>query len=109
MKEEVLNILLNPPRDRLRLTIKDHTDEFADKLKEDFPEKIIEYYWQKFYSDIIHGGDRKTYNEAAGYLSKVKYIYTGILNDETAWNKRFSDLKTEFKKRPAFLDEVKKL
>lgn len=109
MKEEVLNIILNPPHDRLRLTIKDHTDEFADKLKEDFPEKIIEYYWQKVYGNIIHGGDRKTYHDAAEYLGNVKYIYTRILKDETAWNKRFSDLKTEFKNRSAFRDEVKNL
>ncbi len=35
-------------------------------------------------------------------------IFSG-LKDESRWKKRFSDLKTEFKNRPAFLDEVRKL
>lgn len=109
MREEVLNTILNPPQDLLRFTIKGHSDEFADKLKEDFPEKIIEYYWKKFYGHIIGGADRKTYREAAAYLGKVKYIYTVILKDESAWNKRFFDLKEEFKKRSALLDELKNL
>jgi len=29
-----------------------------------------------------------------------------MLKDESMWEKRFSELKVEFKNRPAFLDEV---
>ena len=108
MKKEVLDTILNPPKNQWGFKITKDFDEFADKLKEDFPEKIIEYYWQKAYGNIPRG-DRKTYYAAARYPSKVRYIYTGILKDESAWNKRFSDLKAEFKKRPAFLNEVKNL
>jgi hypothetical protein len=39
----------------------------------------------------------------------VKRIHINLLKDESRWEKRFSDLKTEFKNRPAFLDEVRKL
>ncbi|HJH26142.1 MAG TPA: hypothetical protein C5S37_05045 [Methanophagales archaeon] len=83
-------------------------DEFAAKLEEDFPEGIIEYYWQNAYRNIP-GGNRGTYRIAAGYLAKVKRIYINLLKDESRWKKRFFDLKAEFKNRPAFLDEVRKL
>ena len=88
--------------------MKNDFDEFAAKLEEDFPEKIIEYYWQSTYRNIP-GGNRGTYRIAAGYLAKVKRIYVNLLKDESGWKKRFSELKVEFKNRPAFLDEVRKL
>lgn len=106
MKETVLHTILNPPEDRW--IMKNEFDEFADKLEEDFPERIIEYNWQRAYSNIP-GGNRNTYWAAATYLAKVKHIYINVLKDESKWKKRFSDLKTEFNNRPAFLDEVKKL
>ena len=34
-------------------------------------------------------------------------LYIDILNEKSVWEQRFSDLKAEFKKRPAFLDEVR--
>ncbi|RCV64592.1 hypothetical protein C5S53_08035 [Methanophagales archaeon] len=106
MKEAVLHTILNPPE--YQWGMENTFDEFAAKLEEDFPEKIIEYYWQNAYMNIPRG-NRKTYRIAAGYLAKVKHIYINLLKDESSWKKRFSDLKTEFKKRPAFLDEVREL
>lgn len=106
MKETVLRTILNPPKNRW-YAIEDF-DEFAEKLKEDFPEKIIEYYWQKARSNIP-GGNRKTYQVAAEYLAKAKHIYNELLKAENRWKQRFSELKTEFKNRPAFLQEVEKL
>ncbi|MCD4767198.1 MAG: hypothetical protein K8R34_11870, partial [Methanosarcinales archaeon] len=49
MKETVIETILNKgsPRGRLGLLNDDGFDEFADKLEYDFPEKVIEYYWQK--------------------------------------------------------------
>ncbi len=105
MKETVLQTILNPPKNRWYAI---NFDEFAEKLKEDFPEKIIEYYWQKARSNIP-GGNRKTYQVAAKYLAKAKHVYTELLKDETRWKQLFSELKTEFKNRPAFLQEVEKL
>jgi hypothetical protein len=106
MKEAVLHTILNPPG--MQWGMRNDFDEFAAKLEEDFPERIIEYYWQSAYRNIP-GGNRKTYRIAAGYLAKVKHIYINLLKDESRWKKRFSGLKAEFKKRPAFLDEVRKL
>ncbi|RJS77638.1 hypothetical protein CW713_10055 [Methanophagales archaeon] len=106
MKETVLHTILKPPENQW--IMKNDFDEFADKLEADFPEKIIEYYWQSAYRNIP-GGNRNTYRIASGYLAKVKHIYINLLKDESRWKKRFSDLKAEFKNRPAFLDEVRKL
>jgi hypothetical protein len=106
MKEAILHTILNPPENQW--IMKNKFDEFAAKLEEDFPEEIIEYYWQSAYMNIP-GGNRNTYRIATGYLAKVKHIYINLLKDESRWKKRFSDLKTEFKKRPAFLDEVREL
>ena len=106
MKEAVLHTILNPPE--MQWGMRNDFDEFAAKLEEDFPEKIIEYYWQSAYRNIP-GGNRGTYHIAAGYLAKVKRIYVNLLKDESGWKERFFELKVEFKKRPAFLDEVRKL
>jgi len=108
MKKTVLNTILNPPKNQWGFVMENNFDEFADKLKEDFPEKIIEYYWQKAYGNIPRG-NRKTYRKAARYLAKAKHIYIKILKEESRWLQRFSDLKAEFENRPAFLDEIKKL
>ena len=108
MKEKVLKSILNPPKSRFGYSIEIDFDEFADELISDFPKEIIEFYWQKAYRNIPNG-DRKTYHIAAKYLKKVKSIYFDVLKDETGWIKRFFNLKSEFKKRPAFLEEVSKL
>ena len=44
MKKTILDTILNPPKNRWGFVVKNGFDEFADKLKEDFPERIIEYY-----------------------------------------------------------------
>lgn len=108
MKKEVVDILLNSPKKRPGvLSYGEYDlDEFAQRLREEFPEDIIEYYWQKAYNKI-QNGNRNTYYIAARYLDIVKHIYIDILNEESKWEQRFSNLKVEFKKRPAFLDELK--
>jgi uncharacterized Zn finger protein len=106
MKETVLHTILNPPQNQW--IVKNEFDEFAAKLEEDFPEKITEYYWQSAYRNIPRG-NRNTYRIAAAYLAKVKHIYINLIKDESMWKKLLSDLKAEFKNRPAFLDEVRKL
>ncbi|MDD5616082.1 MAG: hypothetical protein PHH85_07755 [Candidatus Methanoperedens sp.] len=110
MKKEVVDILLGPQKKRPDsgfFSDREYDfDEFAIRLKEEFPEDIIKYYWQKAYGNI-QNGNRNTYFIAARYLDRVKHIYIDILNEESKWEQRFSDLKTEFKKRPAFLEELK--
>lgn len=108
MEKTILDVIFNPPVNRRRFTIENNFDEFADRLIEKYPEKIIEYYWEKARKNIP-GGNRKTYALSAGYLGKAKDIYITALNDESAWKKRFFNLRMEFKSRPAFLDETKLL
>lgn len=110
MKETVLESILSlkPPYSRFSSSHENGFDEFADKLTNDFPEKIIEYYWQKAYRNIP-GGNRKTYHSAVKDLEKAKNIYIYVLRNEDGWAKRFSDLKSEFKKRPAFLEIASEL
>ena len=57
MKETVLHTILKPPENQW--IMKNEFDEFAAKLEEDFPERIIEYYWQSAYRNIP-GGNRNT-------------------------------------------------
>jgi hypothetical protein len=108
MEKTVLDVIFNPPVNRWGIIINNNFDEFADRLIEKYPEKIIEYYWQRARKNIP-GGNRKTYAIAAGYLAKAKHIYIKTSNDESTWKKRFFDLRTEFKNRPAFLDETNML
>ncbi len=110
MKETVIHTILNPPENKQRWSwrITDNYDEFAERLEENFPEKVIDYYWQKAHSNI-HNGKRKTYRIASKYLAKAKHIYIKRLKDVSKWKNRFTNLKVKFKNRPAFLDEVKKL
>ncbi|MBU4487397.1 MAG: hypothetical protein KKD38_10770 [Candidatus Delongbacteria bacterium] len=61
------------------------------------------------YKLIIQDGNREAYQSAAKYLAKIKHIYTAILNENEKWDMRFSELKLEFKKRSAFLEEVRHL
>lgn len=110
MKKVVVEILLNPPKKRPGTGFVSESeynfDEFAKQLKEEFPEDMIKYYWQKAYSNI-QNGNRGTYHTAARYLEMVKHIYVDILNQESKWSERFSNLKIEFRKRPAFLEELR--
>jgi hypothetical protein len=105
MKKTVVETILHLPNHQWGWLMEPNFDTFADQLTAEFPEKILEYYWKKTYSSIAEG-KRGTYQTAGRYLNKIKRIYINVLKDESRWNQRFSDLKTEFKKRPAFLEEV---
>jgi hypothetical protein len=105
LKETVVETILHPPNRQWGWFMEPDFDTFADQLTAEFPEKILEYYWKKTYNSIAEG-KRGTYQTAGKYLNKIKRIYIDVLKDESRWNQRFSDLKTEFKKRPAFLEEV---
>lgn len=46
--------------------------------------------------------------QAVRYLGRVKRIYLNYLKDADRWTQILNNLKGEFKKRPAFIDELKK-
>jgi hypothetical protein len=108
MKTHVVDILISPPKNACMRLQSDELDTFAVQLKGEFPEDIIEYYWQKAYCNIS-GGNRKTYRVSNAYLNKVKEIYIGTLKERSVWDERLASLKLEFKNRPAFLEETSKL
>ena len=110
MKKDVVDIILSSPspRSNMGFVLENGFDDFADNLKEEYPERIIQYYMQKAHGKT-KGGSRKTYGTAARYLAKVKDIYTDILKDESKWIQSFSAFKAEFKNRPAFLEAAKQL
>ncbi len=108
LKAEVMDILLNSPVSSEWWSDSCKLDRFAACLEEEFPEKVIEYYWQKAYHNIP-GGKRSTYQVANSYLERVRDIYLNILKEDKVWYDRINSLKTEFKGRPAFLDETRGL
>ncbi|MCE8425548.1 MAG: hypothetical protein J5U17_07190 [Candidatus Methanoperedens sp.] len=110
MKKNVVEIILSSlsPGSNTGFVLENDFDVFADNLKEEYPERIIQYYMQKAHGKT-KGGSRKTYGTAARYLAKVKDIYTDILKDESKWIQSFSAFKAEFKNRPTFLEAVKDL
>lgn len=107
MKDTVINIIVSPPKNQWGYSSYSDFDSFAERLKEDYPKEILEYYYKKAYNRIPNG-NRKTYKEAVGYLKKVKAIYLKYLKDTDKWVQTKINLQIEFKKRPAFIDELKK-
>jgi hypothetical protein len=84
-------------------------DYFADKLKNDFPEKIIEYYLKLAVNQVERGSNRKSYKESMKYFKKAKDIYLKILKDKPRWERMLEEIKLRYKSRRAFLEEVKVL
>jgi len=83
-------------------------DFFADKLKKDFPEKIIEYYFKRAIN-LVDGGDRKSYKQSMKYFKKAKDIYAKILKDNPRWDAKLAEIRERYKTRRAFLEESRVL
>ncbi|GAB6155743.1 hypothetical protein JCM17380_44940 [Desulfosporosinus burensis] len=107
MKDIVIKTIISPPVNQWGCASFSDFDIFAQKLEKEYPKEILEYYYKKAYRRIPNG-DRKTYKEAVKYLGKVKAIYLKHLKDKDGWTHMLSKLLMEFKKRPAFIDEVRK-
>jgi len=107
MKDTVINIIVSPPPNQWVYSTYSDFDSFAEKLEKDYPKEILEYYFKKAYIRISNG-NRKTYKEAVKYLGKVKTIYLKHLKDAKKWTQTLSNLQIEFRRRPAFIDELKK-
>jgi len=104
---EVLKIINEPPKNQWSGYIIRDFDEFALRLKDSFPHEIIEYNIRRAYS-FIQNGNRGTYRSSTIYLKNARDIYVDMLNDPKSWEQRISKIRTEFKNRPAFIDEVNK-
>ena len=82
---------------------------FADMLKRDFPEKIIEYYFKFALYYVENGSNRKSYIQSMKYFKKAKEIYIKILEDAPRWERKLAEIKERYKKRKAFLEEARVL
>ncbi len=107
-KRKVMECLMDPPEDGRWYSSPRELDVFAVQLAGEFPEEVIEYYWGRA-RRRIPGGNRGTYATAADYLGRARDIYFDLPGGEERWERRFADLRAEFSKRPAFLDEVSHL
>lgn len=84
-------------------------DYFADRLKNDFPEKIIEYYFRLALYHVENGANRKSYVTSMKYFKKAKEIYLKILKDKPRWESKLAEIRERYKKRKAFMEESKTL
>ncbi|MCM3737274.1 hypothetical protein M3215_16075 [Bacillus cytotoxicus] len=98
--DEILETILEPSR----YTYTDW-DSLADKLVDQYPREIIEYYWNKGCS-FIPNGNRKSYRESITYFKKVRNIYDNKLNEYEVWQSRLEALEIQYRNRRAFLDEM---
>lgn len=86
----------------------DGRDELANKLKEQYPYEIIEFYKRKV-EKAISRVNKKGYYTAADYIKKIKHIYRAILKQENVYEKYILALREQNVKRPAFRDAIKNL
>jgi hypothetical protein len=80
-------------------------DFYADKLKNDFHEKIIEYYLRLALYYVENGANRKSYVTSMKYFKKAKEIYLKILKDKPRWESKLVEIRERYKKRKAFMEE----
>jgi hypothetical protein len=84
-------------------------DYFANKLKKDFPEKIIEYYYKLALHHVEVGSNRKNYKQSMKYFKKTKDIYIKVLKDKPRWDRKLVEFRLRYKTRRAFLEESRVL
>lgn len=82
--------------------------DIAEKLKEKYPEEIVNYYI-KTLGDYTSAKDRKAYTDQAKIALKIKDIYLNILQKPDFWEKLLLKIKTENKRRPALQEEFSRI
>ncbi|MDH5684716.1 MAG: SWIM zinc finger family protein [candidate division WOR-3 bacterium] len=80
-------------------------EDFADKLKDKYPYEIINFY-EKMVESCLRKVTAKAYRAAAGYIKKIKYIRTEILNEAESYKSYIAGLRQENAKRPTFLRTI---
>ncbi len=80
--------------------------EVAQQTRHDNPEKSLPFYRQHI-RNRIDQRNRSAYAEAAGYLQVVEELYDAM-GEYEKWEDYITGIKTEFKKLPALMDELRK-
>ena len=97
------------------MQFKDIDEDYGDWVKEkaakavsqEYPEYAIKIYL-KLVKESISKSARETYRIAAGYAKKLKDIYAGS-GQKSRWENYVSRIREENKRRPALIDEFRKL
>lgn len=97
--------------DELMNSQKHYYDGFKDKVARelafDFPERAITIY-KSIVTEFINGAKRKSYRIAARYAKKVRQIYL-ITDKKEEWDSYISLIRIENRRRPALIDEFRRL
>lgn len=83
-------------------------EAFARKLVPIYPEKLIPYYKQKM-NQYIELMGRDNYKKAADYAEIFKEIYIKHLHQDSEWHALIEHIRKIYEKRPALLEEFRKL
>ena len=85
---------------------RDYRLEVARAAEESHPQDAIRLYRQMVQQGI-DGRSRKTYRQAAEHLVRVRSLYKR-LGISSEWETYFEALRTEYARRPALQDELRK-
>lgn len=80
--------------------------QVANATRHLYPERAIEVYLQ-FARDYINRRTRDDYKIAAELLTSARDTFF-LINNQAGWKTQITDIKAEFKRLPAFQDELRK-
>lgn len=86
----------------------DSKEELAGKLITIYPQEMLGYYKEKV-EKFVNLTGRENYQRAAKYAQYVKDIYKKYLHLDSGWEEYINNIRSSNPKRPALLDEFKKL
>ncbi|AOF48635.1 hypothetical protein [Tetragenococcus halophilus] len=84
----------------------DNGHYFSKQLIDDYPEEIIDLYWQEA-NNFIQAGKRENYRRAVSILEEIRSIYYKF-NQETIWEKELASFLTIHKRKRLLLEEMRK-
>lgn len=105
-KKKVLEYVINAPVGLVSVSA-DVGHRYSKMLVRDYPQEILQHYWQEVHT-LIRLGKNQSYQSAASVLKEIKAIMKkNLLADQ--WDMQFAELKVEYGRRRNFLREIEKL
>lgn len=105
--DKVLNYVLTKPDSFFDLEVYEK-EHYAKLLNSIFPNELLSYYTDKM-NRCIQLTCRDNYRKAAGYGQTVKEIYEKYLGQPDKWQEMINQIRITHQKKPALLDEFRKL
>lgn len=98
--------------EKLMRSSREYVDTFKDKiakaLANKYPEKSLKIYFS-LVDEFIATAQRDGYKIASLYAKKAKDILLNKLNNRSRWQKYIMKIREENKRRPALIEEFRKL